>query len=163
MFGLLIRPIWKWQVRGTQGSEEKAVGVKDIAPCHFLSLEAALLRPQEASQQRSCGEAKRRDWLGGRSTRALGTVGMWVRVWRGSCAESVHTALAQFPAPAVAIHKMKGKKESPTDLPLHGGPRETYLNRGRRAKVAKVALDNGSWVSSLCQGEGIFPRLIQCF
>lgn len=58
MFGLLIRPIWKWQVRGTQGSEEKAAGVKDIAPCHFLSLEAALLRPQEASQQRSCGAGK---------------------------------------------------------------------------------------------------------
>lgn len=109
-------------------------------------------------------QAKRQDWLGGRSTRALGTVGMWVRVWRGSCAESVHMALAQRPAPAAAIHEVKGNKESPTDLPIRGGPSETCLNWGRRGKVAKVvALDNGSWVSSLCQGEGISSRLVQCF
>lgn len=70
-------------------------------------------------------------------------------------------ALAQFPAPAVAIHEVKGNKESSTDLPIcHGGPSETCLNRGRRGKIA---LDNGSWVSSLCQGEGIVPRFIQCF
>lgn len=69
-----------------------------------------------------------------------------------------------MPSTAVAIHEVKGNKESSTDLPVRGGPSETCLNWGRRGKVAKVvALDNGSWVSSLCQGEGIFSRFVQCF